>query len=207
MLVEKTITGFIDELASDLPAPGGGSVAALSGALGAGLLSMVCNLTIGKEKYKDVEADLKELLPRAEEKQKQLLELIDTDTESFNKVMAAFKLPKGNEEEKKARSEAIQKATIIAAQVPLDAALTCLEVLRLAPEIAEKGNINAASDVGVAAQQAEAGLHGAVLNVKINLSSIKDQDFVKKAESQVEEYLAEGEKIKKEVMSVVQAKL
>ncbi|MDW7674121.1 MAG: cyclodeaminase/cyclohydrolase family protein [Bacillota bacterium] len=207
MLVAKTVTGFAEELASSSPAPGGGSVAALSGALGASLSSMVCNLTIGKAKYEAAWSELEPVKEKADKLQQRLLELIDIDTESFNKVMAAFKLPKESEAEKKARSEAIQAATIGAAEVPLEVAKACLEVLELTPALAEKGNENAMSDIGVAAQQAEAGIQGAVLNVKINLGSIKDQAFCQEAEEKVAQYLAQGKKIKEQVMELVNSKI
>ncbi|MBS4026071.1 MAG: cyclodeaminase/cyclohydrolase family protein [Clostridia bacterium] len=207
MLVAKTVTGLIDELASSSPAPGGGSVAALSGALGAALGVMVCNLTIGKAKYEAVWAELEPVKKEAEQLQQRLLELIDIDTDSFNKVMAAFKLPKETNEEKKVRSEAIQSATIGAAEVPLEVALLCLKALRFTPMLAEKGNENAISDIGVAAQQAEAGIQGAALNVKINLGSIKDESYRQQAAAKVAEYLAEGQKIKEQVMDIVNSKL
>jgi formiminotetrahydrofolate cyclodeaminase len=207
MLIAKTVTGFADELASSSPAPGGGSVAALSGALGAALGVMVCNLTIGKAKYEAVWAELEPVKKEAEQLQQRLLELIDIDTDSFNKVMAAFKLPKETDEEKKARSEAIQAATMGAAEVPLEVALLCLKALRLTPMLAESGNENAISDIGVAAQQAEAGIQGAVLNVKINLGSIKDESFRQQAAAKAAGYLAEGQKIKEQVMDIVNNKL
>jgi len=177
-LVEMKISEFIEELSSDSPAPGGGSVAALSGALSAALSSMVCNLTIGKEKYKDVEYDMENILERLQNIRKRLLEIIDEDTEAFNQVMDAFKLPKNTEEEKKVRKEKIQEALKKAALVPLETARLCAEIIEISKEVAEKGNKNSITDAGVSMIMADAGLKSAILNVKINLKSIEDEKFV-----------------------------
>ena len=177
-LIEMKLKDFIDELSSDSPAPGGGSVAALAGALSSALSSMVCNLTIGKEKYKDVEYDMEKILDRVEDIRERFMELIDRDTEAFNRVMEAFKLPKNTEEEKKIRKEKIQDALKGAALVPLETARMCAEMIELCKEIAEKGNKNSITDVGVAAIMAKAGLESAILNVKINLKSINDEKFI-----------------------------
>jgi len=177
-LVEMKISEFIEELSSDSPAPGGGSVAALSGALSAALSSMVCNLTIGKEKYKDVEYDMENILERLQNIRKRLLEIIDEDTKAFNQVMDAFKLPKNTEEEKKVRKEKIQEALKKAALVPLETARLCAEIIEISKEVAEKGNKNSITDAGVSMIMADAGLKSAILNVKINLKSIEDEKFV-----------------------------
>ncbi len=207
MLVEKTLNGFIRELASSSPAPGGGSVAALSGAVAASLVVMVCNLTCGKAKYQDVTPELEQVREKAYHLLKELIKLIDLDTQSFNQVMSAFKLPKETDEEKKIRSEAIQNATKGAADIPLTVAQYCLEILELTPLVAEKGNENAISDLGVAAQQAEAGIQGAVLNVKINLGSIKDAAYKEAAEEKIKHYLTESQKLKLATMNLVHEKL
>jgi len=177
-LVEMKVSEFIEELSSDSPAPGGGSVAALSGALSAALSSMVCNLTIGKEKYKDVEYDMENILERLQNIKKRLLEIIDEDTEAFNQVMDAFKLPKNTEEEKKVRKEKIQEALKKAALVPLETARLCAEIIEISKEVAEKGNKNSITDAGVSMIMADAGLKSAILNVKINLKSIEDEKVV-----------------------------
>ncbi|ABB15420.1 cyclodeaminase/cyclohydrolase family protein [Carboxydothermus hydrogenoformans] len=207
MLTDLSIRGFIMELASSSPAPGGGSVSALAGANGAALLNMVLNLTLGREKFADVEAELAPLKDKTEALYERLVNLIDIDTEVFNEVMAAFKLPKDTEEQKKERSVKIQEAYKKAADVPLEVAERCLEVLRLCPIIAEKGNPNALSDAGVAAQMAYAGLEGAVMNVKINLSSIKDEEYVAAAREKVAAFLKEGAEIKDRVANYVNEKL
>ena len=182
MLIDLTVTDFLDELASDSPAPGGGSVAALNGALGAGLIAMVARLTIGKKGYDAVQSLMEETRDGADRLKQRLTELVDEDTQAFNAVMAAFKLPKETDEDKAARSAAIQAGYQQAIHTPMETAESCLAVLELAAAIAGKGNANAASDLGVAAQVAYAGVEGAVMNVKINLPAIKDETW-KQAQS------------------------
>ena len=177
MLIDLTVTDFLDELASDSPAPGGGSVAALNGALGAGLIAMVARLTIGKKGYDAVQSLMEETRNGADRLKQRLTELVDEDTQAFNAVMAAFKLPKETDEDKAARSAAIQAGYQQAIHTPMETAESCLAVLELAAAIAGKGNANAASDLGVAAQVAYAGVEGAVMNVKINLPAIKDETW------------------------------
>jgi formiminotetrahydrofolate cyclodeaminase len=177
MLIKKQVDDFIEELASDSPAPGGGSVAALSGTMGAGLVSMVAQLTIGKKGYEDVESLMRETLAASEKIRKELTHLVDKDTMAFNQVMASFKMSKTTETEKSTRSESIQAAFKNATSTPLRVAECCLDVLELALSIAGKANQNTASDLGVAGQMAYAGVEGAVMNVKINLPSIKDSTW------------------------------
>lgn len=207
MLAKLTVEGFVEELASNSPAPGGGSAAALSGAMAAALVAMVARLTIGKEKYKDVEKEMKSLLFRADALWGKLLESVDLDTGAFNDVMVAFKLPKETERQKEIRTEAIQAASRRAAEVPLNTAFRCLEVLRLTPAVAARGNASAASDAGVAANLAYAGLQGAILNVRINLGSIKDAEFTKGIRATLEEYLAEAATLRQEAMKSVDERI
>lgn len=178
MLTSLRITEFLDELASSSPAPGGGSVAALSGALGAALTSMVCNLTVGKKKYTAVEQEMKTILAKAEELRKTLTDLIVRDTEAFNKVMEAFSLPKETDDQKALRSAAIQESTKEATLIPLRAMKLTVDGLALAKTVAEKGNVNSISDAGVSALMLYAAAEGAALNVQINLSGINDAEFV-----------------------------
>jgi len=194
MLTGKTIDEFSRVLASNAPAPGGGSVAALSGALGADLVAMVCNLSIGKDGYEAFAKELSDALPKAQALSKSLLQRVDLDTEAFNGVMAAFKLPKATDDEKKARTTAIQAGYKEAIQSPLGIARECVAVLQLATGLLGKSNTNALSDLGVAAQQAYAGLEGAIMNVRINLPSIKDADFVTATKSEIASLLQEGRK-------------
>ena len=207
MLVEKKITEFMDELSSNSPAPGGGSVSALCGALAASLECMVCNLTIGKEKYAAVEEEMVAIRKDAEALKTALLKLIDEDTKAFNGVMEAFKMPKETEEQKQERRTAIQQAYKGAASVPLKTADTCYNVLKLTKRIAEVGNPNSITDVGVAALCAHTGLRGAILNVKINLSGIKDEEFNNSALSKIEEWENKSEDILREAMSIVYSKI
>ena len=207
MLTELTVKGFVDELASSSPAPGGGSVAALSGSMAAGLLNMVLHLTLGREKFADVEAELAPLKTNTEATYSRLVKLVDIDTEVFNEVMAAFKLPKDTDEQKAARSQAIQAAYKKAADVPMEVAELCLEVLKLCPAIARKGNPNSLSDSGVAAQMAYAGLESAIMNVRINISAIKDMAYVTAAQEKCANLLPEGAQIKDQVTKFVTSKL
>lgn len=178
MLTEKTITKFLDELASNSPAPGGGSVAALSGALGAALTSMVCNLTIGKKKYQEVDGAMRSVLKQSEELRRTFASLVDEDTVAFTKVMEAYALPKDTEDQKALRNAAVQEATKEAALVPLRVMKHVIDALALAKTVAEKGNVNSISDAGVSALMLHAAAQGAALNVRINLNSITDSEFV-----------------------------
>lgn len=206
-LVDLTVKGFVEEVASSSPAPGGGSVGAASGALAAGLLEMVCNLTIGRPKFAETEEEMQEIARRGKQLQGQLLELVDRDTEAFNSVMDAYKLPKETEAEKQARSAAIQAANKQAAETPLTGAGLCLEILKMTPVVAEKGNPSAITDIGVAAQMAMAGLQATVLNVRINLGSLKDEAFVSLVASKVERYLQEGSLLLAKTKEIVNSKL
>lgn len=178
-LIDMTVAGFIDELASDSPAPGGGSVSALNGAIAAALTSMVGNLTIGKKKYAEVEEEMREIVSRVSEIQKELLEAVDKDSDAFNVVFAAFKWPKETEEEKKARSAEIQRGTKIAADVPMRVAEKAAELMPLIEKVIMKGNQNSITDACCAMMACRYAVIGALLNVRINLGSIKDETFVK----------------------------
>jgi len=206
-LASMKINSFLSELSSSSPAPGGGSVAALSGGLGAALTSMVCNLTIGKEKYVDVQDDIKKTFKQSEKLRKKLTELIDEDTNAFNNVMKAFKMPKETEEQKKKRSKAIQEGYKTAAQVPLDTAKACLQILDTAKTVAEIGNVKSITDVAVSAIMARSGAESAILNVKINLGSIIDEDFVKKISNELENILKNVSNKTQEILKIVDSKI
>jgi len=195
MLVKLSVEEFSRVLGSNSPAPGGGSVAALSGALGANLVSMVCSLSIGKKDYESFDNELAEALKLSQTLSEGLLKRIDLDTEAFNSVMAAFKMTKQTEEEKKSRSAAIQAGFKEAVQSPLGIARECLDVLRLTNKLLGKSNTNALSDLGVASLQAYAGLEGAIMNVKINIPSIKDTNFVSETSLEVSALLEEGTRV------------
>jgi len=206
-LASMNVKSFLSELASNSPAPGGGSVAALSGALGASLASMVCNLTIGKEKYHDVQDEIKKVFKDTEKLRKELVELIDKDTEAFNDVMKAFKMPKETDKQKESRSKAIQDGYKTAAMVPLETAKTCEKILDSAIEISKKGNKNSITDAAVSAIMAKAGVESAILNVEINIGSIKDEKFVKNISSDLEILKKNINKKTDEVMKIVESNM
>jgi len=211
MLVEKTVKEFVAAVASKEPAPGGGSVAALTSSLGAALTAMVGNLSIGRKAYNELAEEQRGQIDANFDKAMKLVdrlnELVDEDTTAFNGVMAAFKLPKETDEEKAARSKAIQDATIEALEIPLSAAKESLEVLKLQKVFAEYGNVNAITDIGVGALLAASGLEGALFNVLINLQGIKDKEYASKIKKECDDVLAEGNKLKEETLKIVYSKL
>lgn len=179
LLKNHTLTEFCAVTAGSDPVPGGGSVSALVGAISAALTEMVSNLTIGRKKYAEVEAEMIEVAEKAKEVRLFLTEAIDRDSEAYEMVSQAFKLPKETEEEKSHRSEKIQEATKIAATVPMEVARTTYELVPLIEKVIMKGNQNAITDGCIAMMSCRLGVLGAILNVRINLGSIKDQAFVK----------------------------
>lgn len=211
MLIKKNVEEFIDVTASGEPTPGGGSISALAGSLGAALTRMVGNLSFGKKAFEELSEEdknkLQENFKTLEGKMETLKEIIDTDSTAFDGVMKAFKMPKSTDEEKKARSQAIQEGYKEALEVPLNCGELCFEVLELQKEFAHHGNINAITDVGVGALLAYTGLEGALLNVKINVQSIKDEAYVKEIETKVEKLLNDGKKLKEELMEIVYKRL
>lgn len=207
MLMTKSVIDFLNEVASDSPAPGGGSVAALSGALGVALTSMVCRLTIGKKKYAEVQQEMEETLKRAEELRSRFSDLIQKDTEAFNAVMRAFGMPKETEEEKRARSAAIQETMKQATLVPLEVMELCTLALPLAKTVAEKGNVNSISDAGVSALMLEAAWAGAALNVRINLQTLEDTTFVEETKAKLGELQTKVESLRGELFASRTAKL
>jgi glutamate formiminotransferase/formiminotetrahydrofolate cyclodeaminase len=176
-LISMTVERFVDEVSSNSPAPGGGSVAALAGSLGAALAAMVANLTVGKAGYESAWAPLSSLAERAQALKAALLRAVDDDTKAFDDVLAAMRLPKATEEQKAARASAIAAAYEKATAVPLATARLCLQALELAEQAAASGNRNSASDAGVGALLAKAGLEAAIMNVRINLPSVREGAF------------------------------
>lgn len=211
MLIDKSVKNFIDQTASGEPTPGGGSVAALVGSLGAALTSMVSNLTIGKKEYEELSDDNKAKINDNFKSIKEVLAelegIIDEDTKAFTKVMESFKLPKVTEEDKKARSQAIQDGYKVALEVPLRCAKKCLRVLELQDIFADYGNINAITDVGVGTLLAYSGVEGALFNVTINLGSIKDQEYKAEIEAEVDATLNKAKGLKEELLKVVYKRL
>lgn len=179
MLAELTLQQFIDKVISNDPVPGGGSVSALNGALAASLSAMVANLTVGRKKYAEVNELMQELAARLETAARQLLADVDRDSEAYDRVFSAFKLPKDTDEQKAVRSEAIQRETKYAAQVPMEVARAVHDILPHIATVAQRGNSNAVTDACMAMMCARTAVLGALLNVKINLASIKDEAFVK----------------------------
>lgn len=198
-LVDLSITEFAKVLGSDAPAPGGGSAAALSAANGISLTKMVCELTIGKKKYAEFEDHIKGVHEKSAHLQDQLLEAIDKDTEAFNVVSAVFDLPK----ETAARREAMQKALKHATVSPFSMMELIVEALETTKEAVGKSNTNAASDLGVAALNLKAGLQGAWLNVLINISGIKDQDFVQEYHVKGLELLRTGSELADNIYQII----
>jgi len=206
-LASMKINIFLSELASLSPTPGGGSVAALAGSLGAALSSMVGNLTVGKEKYIDVQDEIKDALKRSERIRKDLTRLIDEDTNAFNDVMKAFKMPKETEQQKEKRSKAIQDGYKTAAKVPLETARICEKILDIAKIVAYKGNQNSITDSAVSAIMAQAGVISAILNVKINLASIKDEKFVKQISLELNKLQNSADKKTSDILKIVNSKI
>jgi formiminotetrahydrofolate cyclodeaminase len=206
-LTDKPVTNFLDELASNAPAPGGGSVAALSGALGAALVSMVCNLTLGKKGYEAVQGDITELLAQSEALRKELTYLLEADVAAYTDYSVAAKMPRTTDEEKASRTKAMQAALKSATDVPLRIAEAAVKVMDLCMPAAEKGNKWAVSDAGVAVLMAEAALRSAALNVLINLGSLKDQDFVADRRAKLDSLLDGKGIMRDEIYDHVVAKL
>ncbi|EEN83317.1 cyclodeaminase/cyclohydrolase family protein [Porphyromonas endodontalis] len=178
MLTELTVKGLLAETAGDAPVPGGGSISALNGAIAAALAEMVANLTIGKKKYADVQDEMAEIAKSAAALQKELVLDVDRDSEAYDGVSQAFKLPKETDEEKAIRSAAIQENTKKAALVPMEVARRASALLPSIEAVVARGNQNAVTDGCVAMMCARVAVVGALFNVRINLTSIKDEEFV-----------------------------
>jgi methenyltetrahydrofolate cyclohydrolase len=207
MTTNSSIQTFLDDLASERPTPGGGGAAALCGAIGAALVSMVANLTIGKKNYEAVWEDLAAVNAKAEALRAELTRAIEEDVVAFNAVMGANGLPRGSDEEKAKRTSAIQAALKDATLAPSRAVKACFEVIRLSASAAEKGNLNVISDAGVAVLAANAGLRSAALNVLVNAKAIKDRDFAEKQIAEVNALLAEAAETTESVYQTVRTKI
>jgi formiminotetrahydrofolate cyclodeaminase len=207
MFSEQKLSQFMDVLSSSAPTPGGGSASALSGAIGASLVAMVANLTIGKKKYADVAEDMKQVLHDAGLLREEMEKLTEEDAKSFDAVMSAFKMPKETEEEKQERRGRIEDATKLATRVPLEVMRKCLAGLELCTVVAEKGNRNSVSDAGVASLQFEAGAKGAMLNVLINLPGIADEKFREEARTEAESIYGSVESRSKNILETVKSKM
>jgi formiminotetrahydrofolate cyclodeaminase len=204
---DTSVSAFLDGLASGAPAPGGGSAAALGGAMAAALVSMVCNLTIGKARFAGVEPEMRDILDRAEALRQELQALAEADVEAFNRLSAAYKLPRTTDADIAIRRDAIQASLRRATEVPLRTARAAAAVLPLCPPVAERGNQAAVSDVGIAALLAHAAVRSAVLNVEINLRVLEDQIYIRQVRAEVarltDGFAAEAERIVDLVTSTI----
>jgi len=203
MLTDLTLTEFLEKTASNSPVPGGGSIAALSAAIAASLSEMVAHLTIGKKGYEALEEEMQEIAKDAFQYRERLIRYIDKDSNAYNDVMAAFKLPKGTEQERNNREGAIQEALINATLVPLDVARDAFKLIELAGKVVKQGNRNAVTDAAVAVMMARTSALSALYNVKINLASIKDTDFVEEIREEIKHMESEIVNREREILSDV----
>ena len=204
---DASIEEFLEGLASKSATPGGGSAAAIMGAMGAALVSMVCNLTVGKKNYESVSEEMAALLPRLEDLRNRLIDMVAADVDAFDQVMAAYGLPKETDADKQSRSAAIQEALQNATRVPLQCAHACVEIIKLSLIAAEKGNKNVISDAGVAVVAAHAALRSAALNVQVNIGTIKDEAFVTHAGRELENLMDGMEQLTDEIYQIVRQKI
>jgi len=207
MYRNEQLEKYLKDAASGTPTPGGGSVAALVGALATTMSSMPANFTIGREKFKQYDAQLKKILEECEKSRETLLSLMEEDIKVYGEVGRAYALPKSTENEKKIRSEAVQKATIIAMEVPLKVTICCLYVLELTRELVDIANPNLISDVGVAGFLADAAFQCAKLNVDINLATIKNTGLVEKVQNELNQAETKAKTFFKEIQERVQKKI
>ncbi len=189
MITQRPLETFLDELASGAPTPGGGSAAAIMGAMGAALVSMVCNVTIGKKGHEAVESEMKSVRDESEKLRLRLTALVAEDVAAFDALMAAYRLPKSSEDDKSRRSAAIQSSLRAATDTPLACARACAEVVALSRRAGEKGYAGVISDAGVGVLAANTALRSAALNVYINAPSLKDRAFADAATAEMEQLL------------------
>jgi len=204
---DTEIESFLDALASNSATPGGGSAAAIMGAMGAALVSMVCNLTVGKKKYVEVEGEMKDVLAKAEKLRKKLIGMIEDDVTAFDAVMGAYGMPKETDADKAARDQAIQAALKQATDVPLACARAAREVIDIAAIAADKGNLNVISDAGVGVLAGYAALRSAALNVFTNARMITDKTFAEAKLKELNKLLAGAEGATEQAYGVVKGKV
>ena len=204
MLVNLTITELLAKTASSEPVPGGGSISALNAAMAAALTEMVAGVTIGKKGYENVEEDMKNVARKASALRDKFTGEIDRDSDAYNQVVAAFKLPKATDAEKKRRAEAIQEGLKEATRVPLGVAKDAFALIDLVEIAVKKGNKNAVTDGAVAAMAARTAVLGALYNVKINLNSIKDANFVSQITAEIAELEVLVRNKEKEIINAIQ---
>lgn len=211
MLTEMQLREFVQTTSSDSPTPGGGSVAALAGALAAALSSMVVRLTTGNRHFSELStSDQKRLHNSLEvltDLTQQLSDAVENDAASFDGVMTAFKMPKTTDEERSSRNQAIQNGYRAAAAVPIDTAAKCLQVLEASKVVAQHGNASAVSDAAVASLMARAGAMGALYNVRINMGSIKDENHVEALRTEVKRIDAATKNLSEEILGMCETRL
>lgn len=203
----QSIQTFLDELASKSATPGGGSAGALMGAQSAALISMVCNLTIGKPKFAEVEAELQAVLKQSEQLRQRLTNLIQADIDVFNQLMAKYALPKETEEDKALRSAAIQDVLKVATEVPLECAQACWEIIQISKAVAEKGNPGVITDAGAGVMAAYGALKTAELNVYVNAASLKDRAFAEAKLAAIQKMSQGLEKTVEAIFATVKARI
>lgn len=206
-MIDDSVKSYLEAAASRTPAPGGGSVSALTGALGVAMVSMVANFTVGKKNYDDVQEEVKNILSESEKLRVRLAELVDEDIKAYSTVSSAYSLPRETDSEKRIRSERITGAVREAVSVPLAIAWCCFGALELCQRLVDIGNRNLISDVGVAVALSEAALRGANLNVEVNLVSQKDSSFVEEKRATMKPLLEESRKMLDEVAGKVEEKI
>lgn len=210
-LIDMSVADFTNEVDSNSPAPGGGSVSALASDIGVSLARMMAHLSFEKKKFEQLDEKTKEEFKARFDKlgeiRKELSTLVDKDTESFNEFMKVVKMPKETEEQNKLRAKAIQEATIFSIEVPYKTASLSLEALRLLDFLIKNGNQNAITDIGVGTLMLSAGMDGAILNVKVNLGQIKDKQIYDKYRDGCKEILSEGNEIKDNIISNIHKQL
>ncbi|GAV23430.1 cyclodeaminase/cyclohydrolase family protein [Carboxydothermus pertinax] len=202
-MLDKTCNEFLEALASKAPVPGGGGAAALGGAIGMALSNMVGNLTVGKKKYADVEDEVKELIARGSQIIEELKSLVDKDAEVFEPLSKAYGLPAETEEQKKIKEETLEKCSKDACSVPMEIMRKAFEGIKIHQRMGQIGSKLAISDVGCGVVFLKSALISGMLNVIINLNTIKDQEFVNKTKAEMEQLLNEGSKIADETLELV----
>jgi formiminotetrahydrofolate cyclodeaminase len=207
MITECSIEKFLDDLAGGAPTPGGGSAAAIIGAMGAALVSMVCNVTIGKKGYEAVETEMKAVLEESERVRRRLTAMVAEDIAAFDSIMAAYRMPKATEAEKTVRAAAIQTGLRQATETPLECARVCAEVIALARRASEQGYLNVISDGGVGVLSGFTALRSAALNVYINVPALKDRAFAERATQELGKLLASCAAESEAVYALVRKKL
>lgn len=207
MITQQPVDTFLDDLASSAPTPGGGSAAAVIGAMGAALVSMVCNVTLGKKGQEAAAPEMQAVREESERLRARLTAMVADDVAAFDGLMAAYRLPKSNDEEKLRRAAAIQSTLRAATETPLACARACAEVVALSRRAGEHGYSGVVSDAGVGVLAANSALRGAALNVYINAPSLKDRDYARAALAEIEKLLADSARESEAVFELVRSRL